>query len=97
MAKLLGSPSGCLFYEIEDETGAECRYAFIAKERGYFTPIVPAVLAAEALAGGRFTERALVPPHKHVVPEEVFTYLKQIGVEPLLRRSGMGAFEPVRR
>ncbi len=83
LARLLGSPAGCLAYEIEAAGGAFARFALIARERGYFTPIVPAVLAARAIAEGRFAPAGLVPPDRHVHPEELVAYLDSIGVRCL--------------
>ena len=81
LARLLGSSAGCLAYEIEAAGGAFVRFALSARERGYFTPIVPAVLAARAIAEGRFAPQGLVPPDRHVDPEELVAYLGSLGVQ----------------
>jgi len=81
LGRKLGSSSGCLIYEAEDAAGLVSRVALTARERGYYTPIVPAVMAAEAIAMGRFEWRGLVAPHLHVETNELIGYLESIGVE----------------
>ena len=81
LARAFGSAAGCLMYEIEARGDRLVRYALIASDRGYYTPIVPAVLAARAIAEGRFAPRGLVPPDQHVEPGELTDYLRTIGVE----------------
>lgn len=81
LARAFGSAAGCLMYEIEARGDQLVRYALIASDRGYYTPIVPAVLAARAIAEGRFAPRGLVPPDQHVEPAELIDYLRVIGVE----------------
>jgi hypothetical protein len=80
LARALGSPAGCLAFEIEGQGGQRAAYALVARQHGYFTPIVPAVIAARALAEGRFDQRGLVPPDRHVPAEELLAYLDRIGV-----------------
>jgi hypothetical protein len=63
------------------------RFAFVAADRGYFTPIVPAVLAARTIAEDRFVPLGLVPPDRHVHPADLVAYLERIGVR--LRRSSV--------
>ena len=95
LVRLMGSPSGCLAYAIEDAQGKIHRYAFVAEDRGYYTPIVPAVLAAEAIVQNRFQPTGLVPADQQVRPDEVFSYLSKIGVIPLVRRPDSKRYIPV--
>jgi hypothetical protein len=88
VARALGPSSGCLAYEIVGANGQRERFALVASERGYFTPIVPAVLAARAIAEERFEPRGLVPPNLHVQPEELIAYLDTLGVRFLRPRHG---------
>ncbi len=88
LARRLGATSGCLAYEIEGPTGNVIRYALVASDRGYFTPIVPAVMAGRAIAEGRFEARGLVSPDQHVAPEKLIDYLRSIGVD-LIRLPSM--------
>jgi hypothetical protein len=80
LVRLLGSAVGCLAFEIEARDGRLARYALIAAERGYLTPIVPAVIAARALAEDRFEPTGLVPADQHVDPEGLLAYLQSLGV-----------------
>jgi hypothetical protein len=79
-ARALGSPVGCLAFEVEAPDGRVFRRALIAAQNGYFTPIAPAVLAARALVQGRFEPRGLVPPDQHVEPDTLIAYLASLGI-----------------
>jgi hypothetical protein len=80
LVRLLGSAVGCLAFEIEARDGRLARYALIAAERGYLTPIVPAVIAARAIAEDRFEPTGLVPADQHVDADELLAYLASLGV-----------------
>lgn len=80
VTRRLGSAIGCLAFEIEGADGRCVRYPLIAAERGYLTPIVPAVIAARAIAEGRFAPSGLVPADEQVEGEELLAYLKAVGV-----------------
>ena len=80
VVRRLGSALGCLAFEIENSDGRQVTYALIAAERGYLTPIVPAVIAARALAAGRFAPTGLVPADQHVDPDVLLAYLRSLGV-----------------
>jgi hypothetical protein len=81
VVRRLGAAVGCLAFEIEDAGGRCVTYALIAAERGYLTPIVPAVLAARAIAEGRFAATGLVPADQHVEAEALLAYLRSLGVQ----------------
>jgi hypothetical protein len=81
LSRRLGSPAGCLAFEIEGAGGQVARYAFISPHHGHYTPIAPAVLAVRAMAEGRFAPRGLVPPNQYVAPDELLGWLKRNGVE----------------
>ena len=81
LVKLLGSPLGCLAFEIEARDGRVVRYALVAAERGYLTPIVPAVIAARAIAEGRFAPTGLVPADQQVEADTLLGYLAALGVK----------------
>jgi len=83
LSRRLGSATGCLAFEIESAGGQVARYALISTHHGHYTPIAPAVLAARALAEGRFQSRGLVPPDLYVDPEELLAYLGTLGVNTL--------------
>ena len=80
LVRPLGSAVGCLAFEIEAGDGRVVGYALLAAERGYLTPIVPAVLAARAIAEGRFAPTGLVPADQHVDADELLGYLRALGV-----------------
>jgi hypothetical protein len=80
VARALGSTIGCLAFEIEASGGQLARYALIGSNYGHFTPIAPAVLAARAIADGRFQPVGLVPAHRYVEPDELLGYLRALGI-----------------
>jgi len=57
------------------------RSALVGGKRGYLTPIAPAVLAARAMAEGRFGPRGLVPADRQVEPGALLDYLSSLGIE----------------
>jgi saccharopine dehydrogenase-like NADP-dependent oxidoreductase len=79
-ARAVGSPTGCLAFEVEAPDGRVVTRALIAAENGYFTPIAPAVLAAEAIVAGRFEPTGLVSHHQHVEPDRLMRYLDALGI-----------------
>lgn len=81
LSRRFGSPTGCLAFEIEGAGGQVARYALISTHHGHYTPIAPAVLAARAIAEGRFEPRGVVPPNCYVEPEELLKYLGDLGIE----------------
>lgn len=81
LARRLGSSSGGMAVEIEDGRGATVRCTLVSRERSYLTAIAPAILAARAIAEGRFADRGLVPHDRHVDPHELIEYLRGVGVE----------------
>jgi hypothetical protein len=83
LARISGPRRGAFAIEVEDGSGRVARLALTAPERSYLTAAAPVVLATRALAEGRFTERGLVPPDRHVPTEELFAYLDRLGVQLL--------------
>jgi hypothetical protein len=67
--------------EIEEASGAITLARVFAPRRSYLAAVAPAVLAVRAIASGRFTERGLVPHDRHVDPDELFAYLRRLGIE----------------
>jgi hypothetical protein len=84
VARWFGPASGCLGYEIEGNDGSVVRCAVVASRRGHVVPAVPAVIAAGAIALGRFDARGLVLPDRQVKPPELVAYLQRMGV--IIRR-----------
>jgi len=81
VARTLGSVAGGMLAEIEEPSGAVNQARVFAPRRSYLAAVAPAVLAVRAIASGRFTERGLVPHDRHVDPDELFAYLRRLGIE----------------
>ena len=81
LSRIIGSKFSALAYEIEADSGKTITVALVSDEKGHVVPIAPAVLAARAIADGRFAETGLVPPERQVDPDELFTYLESAGVQ----------------
>ena len=81
LARRLGAAVGCLAFEIEAANGRRAGYALLAAEQGYLTPIVPAVIAARAMAEGRFAPTGLVPADQQVAADVLVWYLRGLGVQ----------------
>src|SRR5262249_51794453 len=81
LARRLGSSTGCYAIEGEGRSGETARLALISRSAHQPTPLAPAVLAARAIAEGRFEPRGLVPPHLHADPAAILEWLERRGVE----------------
>lgn len=81
LARFLGPPIGYLAFEIEGADGHVVRRALVGGQHGYLTPIAPAVLAARAIADGRFEARGLVPADRYVEPGVLLDYLSSLGIK----------------
>lgn len=79
-ARVMGARRGAFAVEVEDENGRVRRLALTADRRSYLIAAAPAALAARVLAEGRFTERGVVPPDRHVPAEELIAYLARLGI-----------------
>ena len=80
LSRWLGRTAGGLGYEVEGADGRIVRLAFTAATRGYITAIAPAVLAAKKLAEDRVPEHGLIPPDRHVDPQEFMAYVQSKGI-----------------
>ena len=78
--RILGPKGGAICVEIEGD-GTIKRFSVTAGHKGYYTPIIPAVIAAENIAKDKFSERGVVPADKQVNPGELLAYLGRIGVK----------------
>jgi Saccharopine dehydrogenase NADP binding domain len=88
LCRLLGSAGGGILYEVEGADGAVVSVAFVAPRDSYFVALAPAVLAARAMAQGRFSATGLVPPDRHVEAPELVAYLGRLGVDLVTIRHG---------
>ena len=100
-SRRLGAQSSVLAFEIEEPGRSTKRAVLVAPRRGYFASVVPAVLAALALARNRFEPSGLVLPDRQVEPEAWMRELDSLGIrllrsdEPCDReRVGPEGFEP---
>jgi len=88
LSRLIGARTGCLVFEVERHDGSLWSLALAAPANGYFAAVAPAVLAARAIAQGRFEPRGLVPPDRHVEPQELLDYLQGLGIDVITTRHG---------
>ena len=86
VARRWGSVAGGMLAEIEDGSGTVTEARLFARQRSYLAAVAPAVLAARAIAAGRFAERGLVPQDRHVDPAELLAYLDRLGIECAFKR-----------
>jgi hypothetical protein len=88
ICRLFGSRSGGILFEIEGSDGVVVTVALLAPRGSYLVAVAPAVLAARALAQGRFTATGLVPPDRQVETGELVAYLSRLGVDLVTTRHG---------
>ena len=77
--RLLGSRSGAFAVEVEG-SGATFTRILSARRRSYLTAVLPAVLAASALARDRSTRVGVVGASEQVDPDELFVELRRSGI-----------------
>ena len=70
LAGKLGPKSGVLAYEIVATGGP--KYQYFAGENVHLGAVLPPVMAATAIAAGKFPHRGVVPPSQHVEPGALF-------------------------
>lgn len=78
--RAFGASNGCVMVEVEGAGGNHAGLALVAAEHGYFTPAVPAALAALAIAKGLFPHTGLVPADRHVEPETLWSRLGALDI-----------------
>jgi hypothetical protein len=88
VARLFGSKTGCLAFEVEDAGRRLWTLALVSSHKGYVTAVVPAALAAGAIARGRFPSQGLIPPDRHVDPAALLDELLRLGVDVVTTRHG---------
>jgi hypothetical protein len=88
VARLIGSKTGCLAFEIEDADRRVWTLALVSSRKGYLTAVVPAALAAGAIARGRFPKQGLIPPDRQVDPAALLDELIRLGVDVVTTRHG---------
>ena len=88
VARLIGSKTGCLAFEIEDADRRVWTLALVSSRKGYVTAVIPAALAAGAIARGRFPQQGLIPPDRHVDPAALLDELIRLGFDVVTTRHG---------
>lgn len=78
MARRFGPKRGSLVYEIESADGSQ-RWSFTG-EKNYLAAVLPAVVAARRIVEGRFEEKGLIPPDRHVEAPELLREIDAAGV-----------------
>jgi hypothetical protein len=78
--RAFGASNGCVMIEVEGARGNRRALALVAEKTGYFTPAVPAALAALAIAQDRFPHAGLVPADRHVEPDALWHRLEALGI-----------------
>ena len=94
VARLVGSKTGCLAFEVEDADHRLWTLALVSSHKAYATAVVPAALAAGAIARGRFPLQGLIPPDKQVDPAALIDELIRLGVDVVTTRHGAGPSRP---
>jgi saccharopine dehydrogenase-like NADP-dependent oxidoreductase len=88
LAKWVGRAAGGIAVEVEGE-GRLVTMALVSASGGHYTAAVPAAMAAKAMACGRFPERGLIPPDRHVEPRQLVRELRLLGIRAYTGREEM--------
>lgn len=84
LARRIGPATGVLAYEVA--TAGEHEHHFFSGETTHLIAVLPAVLAAQSIAAGRFSHRGVVPPTQHADPAELFEAIRREGIS--IQRAG---------
>jgi uncharacterized protein YbjT (DUF2867 family) len=79
LSRKIGPKGGILAYEIA-ESGGRSKHQYFTGENTHLTAVIPAVLAAQVIAAGRFPHRGVVPPTQHVNAEALFEAFFKEGI-----------------
>lgn len=79
LARRIGPKTGILAYEIV-ATGGQ-KHQFFTGANAHLAAVIPAVMAAQSIAAGKFPHRGLVPPTQHVSAEALFEAMWREGIE----------------
>ncbi len=88
VCRLVGSRGGGILFEVEGSDGSAVTIALHAPAKSYLVAIAPAVLAARAIAEGRFAPTGLVPPEQHAEARDLAAYLGSLGIDLVTLRHG---------
>jgi hypothetical protein len=79
IARKIGGVRGMVRFEISSTL--RNRTQTFSGERSYMIAVLPAIMAANAIAAGQFPYRAIVPPTAHVDPEKLFEAIRGEGID----------------
>jgi len=88
VCRLFGSRGGGILFEVEGKDGALVSVALHAPEGSHVVAVAPAVLAARAIAEGRFAKAGLVHPGDQVDAAELAACLATLGIDLVTVRHG---------
>ncbi|HSP35237.1 MAG TPA: hypothetical protein VLU46_13045, partial [Thermoanaerobaculia bacterium] len=78
VARRAGHAEGALGFEIESTLGH--KEVVFTGAKTYMLAALPAILAATAIANGRFAQRGLIPPQAHVDHDELRAAIAAEGI-----------------
>jgi hypothetical protein len=78
LSQRIGRTTGVLAYELASAIGY--KYRIFTGQKSYMLAVLPAILAAQAIAEGRFASRGVVPPTEHVDPTQLFDAVRKEGI-----------------
>lgn len=78
IARRIGPASGILAYEIATTGGY--KHQLFTGEHAHLAAVIPAVMAAQSIAAGKFPHRGVVPPTQHVEREALFEAMFREGI-----------------
>jgi short subunit dehydrogenase-like uncharacterized protein len=79
LARRLGRRDGCLAVEVQSADGRLAHRAVYCPDHGYRLAVLPAVVAAEALADKRLSETGLILPARQVAAADLATVMSKAG------------------
>jgi len=79
IARKIGGARGIVRFEIASTL--RNRTQTFTGEKSYMIAVLPAILAANAIAAGQFPYRAIVPPTAHVDPAKLFEAIRAEGID----------------
>jgi len=88
LARLIGSRGGGILFEVKGKDGALVSVALHAPGGSHVVAVAPAVLAARAIAEGRFAKAGLVHPGDQVDAAELAACLAALGIDLVTVRHG---------
>ncbi|HUP44303.1 MAG TPA: hypothetical protein VM779_02215, partial [Thermoanaerobaculia bacterium] len=79
VARAIGPKRGVLAFEIA-EGGGKSKHQYFTGDNTHLTAIIPAVLAAQSIAAGKFPHRGVVPPTQHAGTDALLEAMHREGI-----------------